>query len=888
MRKREIISKIFGIALVGLMIGAMLGGLPLLVREAEASPGTIYVPDDYAKIQWAVDNATSGDTIIVRNGNYTENVDVNKSVTLLGENLENTTVVGGFKVTADNVVIENFTIAGGYEWDPDGAGKGGAYRAGIYVVSCDNVWISNNRIENIQGGTGVTAGMGGGPGGAGGMGAGVYLGYSMNNSLENNTISGITGGKGGGAWNWEAGGAGGAGTGIYLGSSANNTLENNTLSDITGGTGGTAGPGDGSGGAGGVGASIYLSSSTNNSLVNNTISGITGGTGGTGGSWCGSGGVGGKGAGVYLGSSTNNSLVNNTISGITGGAGGAVGTWFGTGSRGAGGMGYGVYLESDSYQNTIDTSNTVDGDPVIYNYGADGLVIEDYVLTADSNPTNLGKIAFINCNNSIIRNNTLANYTGGTGYTGQMHSPGGAGGMGAGVYLGYSMNNSLENNTISGITGGTGGTGGVDKAGPSGGSGGVGAGIYLSSSSNNSLMNNSISGVTGGAGGTSGLFYNTGDGVGGIGGVGSGVYLYSSSSNSLVNNTISDMTGGRGGSGGYQCHGGPGGVGAGVYLASSTGDNLTSNTIDNILGGPGGVGGLGGSGGADGVGYGIYLGSSSSNTLTSNTVSNNGYGIYLGSSSSNTLTNNTASSNYWEGIYLYSSSNNLIYNNYFNNTNNAWDDGTNIWDITKTLGKNIIGGPFLGGNYWSDYTGNDIDGDGLGDTLLPYNCSGNIQNGGDYLPLVEALVFDMQLKAGWNMVSLPVNPGTTNPAEIFPDVGTYYLYTWNATEKKYVIPTELTPGKGYWMLVFDDATQTIHGTTIDEYSLSGNPGWHMIGSLSVEGQIEVISGDVFTQFYTWDATDKKYVLSSSLEPGRGYWLLAFTDFSAVVIPMPAP
>ena len=38
---------------------------------------TIYVPDDYAKIQWAVDNASAGDTIIVRDGTYTENVDVN-------------------------------------------------------------------------------------------------------------------------------------------------------------------------------------------------------------------------------------------------------------------------------------------------------------------------------------------------------------------------------------------------------------------------------------------------------------------------------------------------------------------------------------------------------------------------------------------------------------------------------------------------------------------------------------------------------------------------------------------------------------------------------------------------------------------------------------------
>jgi parallel beta-helix repeat protein len=101
----------------------------------------------------------------------------------------------------------------------------------------------------------------------------------------------------------------------------------------------------------------------------------------------------------------------------------------------------------------------------------------------------------------------------------------------------------------------------------------------------------------------------------------------------------------------------------------------------------------------------------------------------------NRVYNNTLTGNDY-GIYLQSSTSNTIYNNYFNNTNNAYDAGTNTWNTTNTTGPNIAGGPYIGGNYWSDYTGNDNDGDGFGETQVPYNCTGNITNGGDYLPLI--------------------------------------------------------------------------------------------------------------------------------------------------------
>ena len=136
---------------------------------------------------------------------------------------------------------------------------------------------------------------------------------------------------------------------------------------------------------------------------------------------------------------------------------------------------------------------------------------------------------------------------------------------------------------------------------------------------------------------------------------------------------------------------------------------------------------------------GIELEGSNNNMLGGNTISfNKRSGIGLRNSSNyNEVFDNYVSINDRNGIFIGNSTDNSIHNNYFNNINNALDMGDrNIWNISKISGTNIIGGPYLGGNFWSDYAGKDMDGDGLGDTLIPYNSSGNISHGGDMHPLV--------------------------------------------------------------------------------------------------------------------------------------------------------
>ncbi|RCV64017.1 CASH domain-dontaining protein [Methanophagales archaeon] len=190
---------------------------------------------------------------------------------------------------------------------------------------------------------------------------------------------------------------------------------------------------------------------------------------------------------------------------------------------------------------------------------------------------------------------------------------------------------------------------------------------------------------------------------------------------------------------GFSVKGATGIMNAGIHLGGShcnISDNIASDNYVGIEGEGNNHNTISGNT-VSNNNHGIGLQRSIDNMISGNTVSNGHSGIGLRQSSDNAISSNTVSNNNY-GIYLTgSSNNNRIYNNYFNNTNNAGDDGTNIWNITPTLGENIIGGSWLGGNYWSDYAGEDTNGDGLGDTLLPYNASGEIITGGDWHPLVQ-------------------------------------------------------------------------------------------------------------------------------------------------------
>jgi len=115
---------------------------------------TIYVPDDYTTIQGAINAASPGDSIVVRQGTYAENIDfLGKNISLASEAGPSLTVIDGDRngsvVTfasgeLGTCVLRGFTITNGTgtytpAWDGDCGG-------GIYCINGSCPTIDGNEI----------------------------------------------------------------------------------------------------------------------------------------------------------------------------------------------------------------------------------------------------------------------------------------------------------------------------------------------------------------------------------------------------------------------------------------------------------------------------------------------------------------------------------------------------------------------------------------------------------------------------------------------------------------------------------------------------------------------------------------------------------------------
>jgi hypothetical protein len=537
--------------------------------DQDGTPGHPF--DTIAK---GVSDAEPDYFIYVLDGLYEEAVVLDKEgLSIIGQSLDGVVVEPpegdtALRVTANNVSIERLTTQGGLvgiHWQglPAGIIEGGALTnvtindlsdseigsgnltVGLWLQYVAGVTVDDVVVDQLTGGKGYSTHFYyDGACGPGSEAQGIRVDTCQEVEITNSIVSGVTAGSGGNTTENSSGGLGGAAAGIVLVNTVTSIVDGCSVDSVTGGMGGN-GNWSAAGGHGGEGWGISLDGSNANVLSNNSVGATAPITGGGGGPWPSGGefgGSGGVGANFHLTDSLSNALNGNVGLEALGGKGGII--LHNVKVAGADQEGFGFVVESDAEDNDINATNTYMGDPIVWVFGVADMVIEDLELKSPGNPTNYGKMVVLDSVNVTIRNNKVSGLTGMTGWSG--FNSAGKGGPGVGVRMRGCVGCTVEENSVSDISGGGGGRARADGI---SGEGGDGVGIWLDGCDQCDVLGNSIGAIHGQQGTISAWtkFQPEVLSTGGKGGAAYGVLISESSAMIATGNSAVGIAGGDGG-----------------------------------------------------------------------------------------------------------------------------------------------------------------------------------------------------------------------------------------------------------------------------------------------------------------------------------------------------
>jgi len=468
-------------------------------------------------------------------------------------------------------------------------------------------------------------------------------------------------------------------------------------------------------------------------------------------------------------------------------------------------------------------------------------------------------------------------------------------------------------------------------------------GIYLRSADYNKILNNAV------LGGSRGIYlqdsnYNTISGNGASSSSSQGIHLTRSHRNTLSNNIANSNN-------------------DGIILENASYNNLNGNTVNSnsryglYLTNSSNCGLSGNTASSNDRGiylirsnsttisgnkvsgndvYGILTSYSNYNTISGNTANTTFRGIHLDSSDGNTISGNTVAFNSVSGLFMCAGSDsNRVFNNYLNNTLNADINNTrNTWNTTKTAGANIVGGSYIGGNFWANPSGTgfsqtaqDANGDGIADSqyagikytdylplvltsgkpqpVLPVaNFNSNVTSGN--APLSVQFTDTSQYATGWKWDfenDGTVDSNAQNPVHVYTVAGTYTVSLTasnvNGTASKTATITVSEPPKQI-VPVANFTTNTTQGyaplsvqfTDTSQYATGRNWDFENDGTVdsSIQNPVNVYAAPgIYTVSFTAinaNGTNSKFMTITVYAPSEP--VIPVADFTANVTSGYAP
>ena len=152
-----------------------------------------------------------------------------------------------------------------------------------------------------------------------------------------------------------------------------------------------------------------------------------------------------------------------------------------------------------------------------------------------------------------------------------------------------------------------------------------------------------------------------------------------------------------------------------------------------------------------------------------------------------------------------------------------------------------------------------------------------------------AQTFTKELPAGWNLISLPLDPTDNSTSAVLSTVTYNAVKQYNAATKQFEDATIMNPGSAYFVHVTAASTWEYIGTPESSTTTQLESGLNMIGVPNCVKSVSAAMGLTDYRYAArWNATSQSYEVYNpnaptafhgftTMEPGEGYFVSAVSD-----------